>query len=182
MRTGASPLEKEEQKPRRGGRKSARGSLGRTNKKLSVVGGQKAGGGGWLWPAGEGERPRSIPRLRSLSLTVSLGVPSKGSRWLGSLLVAPLFPYLVFQPFPHSPASSAAPEVTRNSRTAQRQKGSAGAGESVPMRLTAPACGRERSKHLPEAVEVRSFPGLPLSEYSRARFKEASNTGLFSTL
>lgn len=77
-------------------------------------------------------------------LIISLGFPSKGSRLLGSLLLAPLFPYLVFQPFPHSPASSAAPEVTCNSRTAQRQKGSAGAGESVPMRLTAPACGRER--------------------------------------
>lgn len=131
---------------------------------------------------GEGERPRSIPRLRSLSLIVSLGFPSKGSRVLGSLLLAPLFPYLFFQPFPHSPASSAAPEVTRNSRTAQRQKGSTGAGERVPMRLTAPACGRGRSKRLPEAVEVRSFPGLPLSEYARARFKEASNTGVFSTL
>ena len=50
------------------------------------------------------------------------------------------------------------------------------------MRLTASACGREWSKRLPEAVELRFFPGLPLLEYSRARFKEAFNTRVFSTL
>ena len=47
----ASPLEKEEQKPRCGGRKSARAWLGRTKKKLFVVVGQKAGGRVWLRPA-----------------------------------------------------------------------------------------------------------------------------------
>ena len=62
--------------------------------------------------------------------------------------------------------------MTRNSRTAQSQKGSAGAGERVPMRLTAPACGRERSKRLPEAVELRFFSrsaalGLLKSEFQR---------------
>lgn len=36
-----------------------------------------------------------------------------GSQLLGSLWFPPLFPYLVFQPFPYSPASSASPEVTR---------------------------------------------------------------------
>lgn len=33
------------------------------------------------------------------------------------------------------------------------------------MRHTAPACRRERRKHLPEAAELRSFPLLSLSKF-----------------
>ena len=61
---GASPLEKDEQKPRCGGRKSARAWLGGTKKKSFLwweVRKQEEECGCGL--PGEGERPRSIPRL-----------------------------------------------------------------------------------------------------------------------
>lgn len=114
---GASPLEKEQREPRRGGVKSARGWLGRTKKQLWGEGGQ---GAGHVWRksaagghASRGRKPPLIPKSRSLSLTVPSGAPSTGCQLPGSLLLPPLFPYLVFQPLPHSPASSSPPVVTR---------------------------------------------------------------------
>lgn len=79
---GATPLEKEQQEPRRGGVKGARGWLGRTKK----FGGREArnqdmyGGKGAAWglPV-EGDSPLSYLG-RDLSASVSPRVPpSKGS-------------------------------------------------------------------------------------------------------
>lgn len=83
---------------------------------------QKAFGGGQPGSGvyGGRVRPRSCQVRKplpypghGLSASVSPEAPPKGSQLLISLLLPPLSPYLVFQPFSHSPASSAPPEVTR---------------------------------------------------------------------
>lgn len=155
-------------------------------KKLFVGGGQRAGHVQRKSAAGacqvREKGPVPFPG-HDLSASASPQDPPLRVRGCCFPLFRATLPYLVFQPFPHSRTSSAAPEVTRNSRAAPRQKGSAGAGERVPVTLTAPACGRERSKRLPEAAEVRPFPCLSLSECSERDSKRHSpREGCFTTL
>lgn len=113
-------------------------------------------------------RPR-VCQVRSAPLSypdhyLSASVSPQDPPPVGLPLAPATLPLPRLPAFP-SPASSTLPEVTHNWRAAPRQKGSAGPGERVPVRHTAPACGRERSKRLPEAAKLRSFPRLSLSKF-----------------
>lgn len=131
--------------------------------KQKVLGGGQPGSGVY----GRRVRPR-VCQVRTSPLTypghhLSASMIPQDPPPVGLPLAPATLPLPRLPAFP-SPASSAPPEVTRNWRAATRQKGSAGPGERVPARLTAPACGRERSKRLPEAAKLRFFPGLSLSK------------------